>query len=442
MPRLRRPVQSIDEGVEMKRFPLLVGLASAATIALTLTGCTGGAPAAKSNAGSGKTVNYLISQPDTPGQLTALKQELGYFTKQSGVKVNLQVLPSTDNLRTLVQTRLRSANGPDLFAYDTGPGFAGVLAKAGLLYDLTSHAQQAKWPLFAWTKPSVTFNGKFYGVPDQIEEVGLYYNKDLFRKLNLQAPTTMAALKTAAAGLKKAGKISFSTGDKEGWEGGHLLSMALAGEMGATKMNELIQGKSDWNSTGVKNALGTWAGFQKAGYLPPSPNGINYDNANSLFFSGKAGMDPTGTWLIQDVKDSAKFDAGFVSFPAPTGPAVPTTGLGGGTFMSAGSKNTTAALKLLDFLVSPHHGKFEISQYTIPAFPVSTSSANVSPLFQQVVSDTAAYGKSGSGTGQNIDVAETDVFNKAMWDGMQSILGGNKTPEQVATSLQAAAQKK
>jgi raffinose/stachyose/melibiose transport system substrate-binding protein len=73
---------------------------------------------------------------------------------------------------------------------------------------------------------------------------------------------------------------------------------------------------------------------------------------------------------------------------------------------------------------------------------VSTSSANVSPLFQQVVSDTAAYGKSGSGTGQNIDVAETDVFNKAMWDGMQSILGGNKTPEQVATSLQAAAQKK
>lgn len=427
----------------MKRTSLFVGLATAATIVLALTGCTGGAPAAKSAAGTGRTVNYLISQPSTPGQLTALKQELTHFTKQSGVKVNLQVLPSTDNLRTLVQTRLRSANGPDVFAYDTGPGFAGVLAKAGLLYDLTSHAKQAKWPLFAWTKPSVTFAGRFYGIPDQIEEVGLYYNKDLFRKLNLPAPTTMAALKKAAAGLKKAGKIAFANGDKEGWEGGHQLSMALAGEVGPRKMADLIEGRSNWNSTGVKNALGTWAGFQKAGYLAPSPNGINYDNSNSLFYSGKAGMDPTGTWLIQDMKDSAKFDVGFVSFPAPAGPAVPTTGLGGGTFMSAGSKNTTAALKLLDFFVSKHYGQFELSQYTIPAFPVEgASSANSTPLFQQVAKDTAAYGKSGSGTGQNIDVAETDVFNKAMWDGMQGILGGTKTPAQVAQSLQAAAGKK
>jgi len=110
--------------------------------------------------------------------------------------------------------------------------------------------------------------------------------------------------------------------------------------------------------------------------------------------------------------------------------------------MNAGSKHVTAALKLLDFLVSEHHGEFEINNYSIPAFPVDTSKANITPLFQQVVKDTADYAKSGSGTGQNIDVAETDVFNKAMWDGMQGILGGTRTPGQVAKSLQAAAQKK
>lgn len=425
----------------MKKSSLAAGLAAAVALALALTGCTGGAPAAKSSAGNGKTVSYMIGQPDTPAQLAAFKSEMAYFTKQTGVKVDLQVVPN-DSARTLVQTRLRSGNGPDVFGYDTGPGFAGVLAKAGLLYDLTSHAQAAKWPLFDWTKPSVTFGGKFYGIPDQIEEVGLYYNKDLFTQLKLPAPTTMADLKTAAAGLEKAGKVAFASGDKEAWEGGHLLSMALAGEVGAQKMSDLIQGKSNWDSTGVKNALGTWAGFQKAGYLPPSPNGITYDNSNALFYSGKAGMDPTGTWLVQDLKDSAKFDVGFVSFPAPTGQSVPTTGLGSGTFMNAGSKHVTAALKLMDFLVSEHHGEFEINNYSIPAFPVNTSSADVTPLFRQVVSDTAAYAKSGSGTGQNIDVAETDVFNKAMWDGMQGILGGTKTPDQVAASLQAAAQKK
>ena len=426
----------------MKKSSLFVGFAAATAVALALTGCTGGAPAGKSGSGDGKLVSYMIGQPDTPEQLNALKGELATFTKQTGVKVDLQVIPSNDTLRTLVQTRLRSATGPDLFAYDTGPGFAGVLAKAGLLYDLTAHAKQQNWPFFEWTKPSVTFSGKFYGQPDQIEEVGIYYNKDLFKQLNLPAPTTMADLNTAAAGLKKAGKIPFATGDKEAWEGGHLLSMALAGQVGAQPMADLIGGKSDWNSTGVKNALGSWAGFQKAGYLPPSPNGINYDNSNALFFSGKAGMDATGTWLIRNMKDSAKFDVGFVPFPAPSGPAVPTTGLGGGTFMNAQSKHVTAALKLLDFFVSAHHGQFELSNYTIPAFPVDATKAHVSPLFQQVVSDTAAYAKSGSGTGQNIDVAATDVFNKAMWDGMQGILGGQKTPAQVAQSLQTAAQKK
>jgi raffinose/stachyose/melibiose transport system substrate-binding protein len=421
----------------LRKSPLAVGVAATAAVALALTSCTGGAPAAKSSAGNGKLVSYMIGQPDTPAQLAALKQEFSYFTQQTGVKVDLQVVPA-DSARTLVQTRLRSGKGPDIFNYDTGPGFGGVLAKAGLLYDLTDHAQKAKWPLFDWTKPSVTFGGKFYGIPDQIEEVGIYYNKDLFKSMNLPAPETMSALKQDAAALHKAGKIAFATGDKEAWEGGHLLSMAVAGEVGPQAMSDLIQGKSSWDSTGVRNSLTTWAGFQKAGYLPPSPNGITYDNSNALFYSGKAGMDPTGTWLIQDMKPTVKFNVGFVPFPAPQGPAVPTTGLGSGVFMSSASKHVDAALKLMDFLVSEHHGEFEIKNFQIPAFSVDKNT-NPYPLFQQVVNDTAAYAKSGSGTGQNIDVAETDVFNKAMWDGMQGILGGQTTPAKVAQSLQTAA---
>ena len=33
----------------------------------------------------------------------------------------------------MLQTQLRSGEGPDVFSYDTGPGFAGALAKAGLV---------------------------------------------------------------------------------------------------------------------------------------------------------------------------------------------------------------------------------------------------------------------------------------------------------------------
>ena len=423
----------------MKRRSFLAGVGGVAG-SFALAGCTGAPPAAPSASGSGTSASYLIGQPDTPEQLASLKTHLADWGKSAGVQVDLQVVPN-DSARTLVQTRLRSGKGPDVFGYDTGPGFAGVLAKAGLLYDLTQHVAGANWGIYDWAKASVTFDGKFYGIPDQIEQVGLYYNKDMFKSMSLEPPTTMANLQKATAAVKAAGKIPFASGDKEAWEGGHLLSMALSSQVGADEMHKLIDGQGSWDSPGVKAALQVWADFQKDGFLAPSPNGITYDNSNSLFYSGKAAMNPTGTWLIQDLKSAVKFDVGFVDFPAPDGPGVPTTGLGAGTFMSASSKNVTGALKLMDFLASAEHGEWELARYLIPAHPIDTSAAKVSPLFQQVVNDTASYAKSGQGTGANIDVSATDKFNKAMWDGMQGILGGTRTPAQVAAALQTAAQK-
>ena len=43
---------------------------------------------------------------------------------------------STDDMRAIIQTALNSDTCPDVVYYDTGPGFAGVLADAGLLRPL------------------------------------------------------------------------------------------------------------------------------------------------------------------------------------------------------------------------------------------------------------------------------------------------------------------
>ena len=94
-----------------------------------------------------------------------------------------------------------------------------------------------------------------------------------------------------------------------------------------------------------------------------------------------------------------------------------------------------------EYTQDSEHGTWELERYLIPAHPVANTGTSVSPLFQQVVDDTKKYADSGQGTGANIDVASTDVFNKAMWDGMQGIVGGTRTPTQVASALQAAAQK-
>ncbi|WP_431278499.1 extracellular solute-binding protein [Leifsonia poae] len=421
----------------MKKVSLVGAVAAFAAAALAMTGCTGGAPGSGS-AGEKNHITYLIGQPDTPEQLAAIKKDIAKFEKESGVTVKLNVSPG-DSIRTLLQTQLRSGNGPDVFGYDTGPGFAGVLAKAGLLYDMTDQYKKQNYPIYTWAKDTVTFDGKVSGIPDQIEEVGLFYNKDIFAKYGLEVPKNLADLETIADTLKSKGIIPFALGDKEGWEGGHMLSMSLASRVGAEEETKLIAGDSDWSSDGVVASINTWKEFKDKAWIPPSAGAITYNNANALFYSGKAAMNPTGTWLVQDLASSTKADIGFIPFPGPDDKGVAIGGLGNGTFMSAKAKDPAAALKFMDYLVSPDHGQWAVNQYLIPAYPVDTSNVKTSPLFQQVIADTAEYAKGTGGVGQNIDVSSTDVFNKAMWDGMQGVLAGKLTPEQVAKNLQTAA---
>jgi raffinose/stachyose/melibiose transport system substrate-binding protein len=126
-------------------------------------------------------------------------------------------------------------------------------------------------------------------------------------------------------------------------------------------------------------------------------------------------------------------------FPSESGPGIWTGGLGSGPYISANSKNPAAALAFVNWLVSLEHGRWVVENLaTIPPYPVDTTGVEVSPLFAQVLSDTATFAGGDADFGTNIDVASTDVFNQAMFDGIQGILTGQKTAEEVAKDLDAA----
>lgn len=411
--------------------------------ALSLASCTGGGTptAAEDGPDSGSvTITYLVGQPENPSDVKLIEQDIDSFeAKNSGITVELKTI-NPDSVRTVLQTQLRSGSGPDVFGYDTGPGFAGVLADAGLLYDLTGAYEKNGWKIYDWAKQRVTFDGKILGVPDQVEEVGVYYNKDIFDKASLAPPKDLADFARIADTLKSNGVTPLSFGNKEGWQGGHILSMALSSAVGQTGMEDLLAGRKSWADPEVVDAISLFFDqYQKAGYLPKSPNAITGDNANALFYSGKAAMTPTGTWLVRDIQSTVKFEVGFFPFPAPDGKGIFAGGLGGGTFVSAKTRHPDAAVKLLDYLVSAEHGRWQVEKYhTIPAFPVDVQGADTEPLFGQILADTAKISSGEGEFGFNIDVLTNDEFNKAMWEGLQSVLVGTKTPRQVAEEMQEA----
>ena len=415
-----------------------------AAACLLATACTGGTGASSDEedgaaAGGGQTLRYLIEQQEDATAQEALQEHIDAdFTEASGIAVEVEAQP-LEVMRTVLQTQLRSGEGPDVFAWGSGPGFGGALAEAGLVRDLTADYEERGWEVYDFAKERVTVDGKVYGLPGEAETIGLFYNKDLFAELGIEEPTTLEEVRAASETVREAGTTPMAVGDKEGWEGGHLLSMALSSAVGSDGMEALVSGEQPWTSPEVVEALGLWREFDEAGFLPESPTSVDYDTSTALFYSGDAAMIPTGSWLVAEIEDNADFEVGYIPFPAPDGPGIFAGGLGSGPYVSANTDNEEASLEFLDFLASPEHAKWTVENLaTIPPREVDTGDLDVSPLFAQVLEDTADLSASGD-FGYNIDVLVPDAFNEAMYDGMQAVFTGQATPEQVAASLEAAA---
>jgi raffinose/stachyose/melibiose transport system substrate-binding protein len=386
----------------------------------------------------GTTIRWLIEEPEDAAALNALKQHVSTFEKESGVKVNINTLPF-DTMRTVLQTQLRSGEGPDVFNWGSGPSFGGALAEAGLLYDLTDAYEERGWEVYDFAKERVTHDGKIFGVPGELETIGVFYNKAVFSELGIEEPQNLDDLVAAADAARKSGTLPMVAPDKEGWQGGHYLSMALSSAIGSDGMEALFEGERSWDSPEVVSALELWKDFHDRDFLPKSPTSVDYDTGTAEFFSGDAAMIPTGSWLVGEIDDNAKFEVGYIPFPAPDGKGIFTGGLGSGPFVSATTKKADAAIEFVNFLASPEHGEWTVENlHTIPPQPIDTEGLDVSPLFAKVLQDTATVTEGGD-FGYNIDVMVGDALNEAMYDGVQGIFTGQQDPKEVAENLQAAA---
>jgi raffinose/stachyose/melibiose transport system substrate-binding protein len=416
------------------RAPAVIATAAAVLI---LAGCTGG------GTGSGAdddTLRYLVEQPEDPAALQALEDHIAEFSESSGIDIEVEAMPF-DTLRTVLQTQLQSGEGPDVFNWGSGPGFGGAFAEAGLLYDLTDAYAEYDWPIYEFAKERVTFEDTLYGIPGEMETIGLFYNADLFAEHGITPPEDLAGLEAASQKLADAGITPIAASDQEGWQGGHLLSMALSSRVGSTGMDDLISGEASWDSPDVVASLQLWQDYLDKGYLPEFPTSLSYDGANALFYSGDAAMVPTGSWLISEIDDNADFEVGYIPFPAEDGPGIFAGGLGSGPMISAGTTKLDAALEFVDYLASPEHAQWMVENLNvIPPQPIDDAAVDVSPLFRQVLDDTAKFSEGTGDFGYNIDVLTTDEFNEAMLDGVAAILSGQMTADEVAAQMQAVAQ--
>ncbi|SFZ84638.1 raffinose/stachyose/melibiose transport system substrate-binding protein [Devosia enhydra] len=114
---------------------------------------------------------------------------------QSDVKVEIQRVPSGESYAQAMFTQLQAGAGADLIFTNAGYGAPESmlpLAEAGQLADLTDRAFAAEFPpervAEYWS------DGKLYGLPLSLTNVGLVYNVDLLAQNGLTPPETFEEL--------------------------------------------------------------------------------------------------------------------------------------------------------------------------------------------------------------------------------------------------------
>lgn len=292
------------------------------------------------SAGAQTTVKWMHIETNNVNIANYFKQVAEDFeAKNKGVKVEIQILEN-EAYKAKLTTLLQSSDKPHII-YSWGGGVMQAQIKAGVLQDIDA-PMAAGWgdSLSAGAVDAFRFQGKVWGAPMLMSQVGFYYNKALFQKAGVDG----AAIKTwdqfldAVKKIKASGTTPIVVGGGDKWPV-HFYWTHLALRLGGkTAFDTAQRGEAG----GFGNDVFVKAGehFKQLIDLQPFQAGFlgaTAPQSYGQFADGKAAMTLMGNWLYNSQRGNAadkkglSDDAmGWFAFPAvPGGKGDPRETLGG-----------------------------------------------------------------------------------------------------------------
>ncbi|MCT9079115.1 extracellular solute-binding protein [Streptomyces fulvoviolaceus] len=327
----------------------IAATALVASLALAATACGGSDSGDKAD--GPVTITWWDTSNATNEAPTykALVKQFEAANKDIKVKyVNVQF----DQAQNKFDTAAGASGAPDVLRSEVG--WTPAFAKKGYFLPLDGTealADQDKFKSNLITQAQ--YDGKTYGVPLVTDTLALVYNKELFEKAGVEAPTTWDELKTAAA------KIKAKTGVDGYWGStqAYYAQTFLYGE--GTDTVDADAKKITVASAEAKKGYETWQSlFSGKGLHKADTTADAYANIQDAFVNGKVAAIIQGPWEITNFyKGSAftdKSNLGIATVPAgSSGKAgAPTGGHNLSVYAGSDSAHQKAALKFVNFMTS------------------------------------------------------------------------------------------
>lgn len=356
-----------------------------------------------------------------------------------GVTIDAQGY-APDEYKTKLKVALGTEAGPDVFHTWCGGEFQ-TYVDAGQVLDLSDPIASGELAegINPGTMQAVTFDDAVYGIPVTVEASMIWYRPSIFEDLGLEVPTTWDEFLNVIEVTKGAGLVPIATANSARWPGTHWWSEIVAQTCGPDFVPAAAAGEASFEDPCVVSAHEYMRQLVDVGAFNEGFNGLDYDSGESrrLFWSGEAAMNHMGNWLISAARDEAPEvldDVAMFTVPEVPDAQVSYQAMTGGSnsfAVSASAVNPDLAVQFLAELTG------EAASQDIAAggrMPVWEGTTIDDPVLQQVVEAIAVAPAISPWPDQFLAPAVAEVLLTQS----QAVFGGESTPEEAASALQAA----
>lgn len=413
----------------------MFGLLTTMVVLSILLGACGTAPAASPSAApaSGTTSGEVSGKMSFLSWYNqALYQPLldAFKAKYPAVEVDFQHVPNANNQYTQrLQLLASSGELPDVFYQ--GPPIT-LMARNGYLADLSNLDAVKELP--EGYKQYYTYDGKVYSYAPDAWVGGVFYNKALFAENNLEEPKSWADFLAAAKvfhdkGIKPISMSADNLPDLIFWlHNTEVLSQDPT-------FNAKINTGDATFSQGYLEALNTWKReMVDTGYISLDMVGLTDDQRFAEFASGEAAMTISGPWAVNGIREkNPDLDLGLFPFRGSTPERDNTVGaVNVGLSISSKAQNPAAAEAFVNFVGSPEG--LAIYQGITGNFIGAT---DIDYEIDPVMKPIKPFAEQGRFGFPPIVWTYSPTLYPMMTKGIQEIVLGTKTPEQLVEELDA-----
>jgi len=289
-----------------------------------------------------------------PAPLAGMMKVIEMFEAENpDIKIEFQNFDH-EGYKTSIRNFL-TAEPPDLANWYAGNRMAPFV-NSGQFMDISDvWEEHGLKDSLASALPSMTIDGKQWGVPYTYYQWGIYYNKDAYAQVGAEVPETYEEFVANCALFQEAGIDCLTTGTKALWPGAGIFDYMNLRTNGYEFHMDLANGKVPWTDDRVRAAFAEWAKLVEPGYITDNHAALDWQDAASQLVQGTAANYVMGNFAVAVFKEGGMTNdtLGFMPFPTinpdvPRAEEAPTDTV----HIPSGATNVEDAKKFLAFLAT------------------------------------------------------------------------------------------